>query len=89
MALWKGYFCQASPKQVQASTTAEADFSPQAIAAIRDMGAEYILVHEQYYPTREAFAAAIEGMERRTDIDPVATSKDDGGAVWVYRLLRP
>ena len=60
----------------------------RAIAAIGDMGAEYILVHEQYYPTREAFAAAIEGLERRPDVEPVATSTDDGGSVWVYRLRR-
>ena len=52
------------------------------------MGADYILVHEQYYPTREAFAAVIAGLEARRDVNPVATSRDDGGTVWMYRVRR-
>ncbi len=58
----------------------------RALAALREAGAEYLLVHEQFFPTREAFAQAAVAMEGRDDVTPVATSSDDGGAVLVYRL---
>ncbi len=60
----------------------------RALTALRDMDVEYVLVHAQHYPTREAFARVIEGLEQRTDIEPVATSTDDGGLVRIYRLRR-
>jgi len=60
----------------------------RSLDAIRDIGADYILVHEQYYPTGAAFAAVIAGLEGRRDVDPVVTSTDDGGTVWVYRVRR-
>jgi hypothetical protein len=59
-----------------------------AMAALRETAAEYLLVHEQYYPTREAFGRVVAALEERRDVVPVATSRDDGGVVRVYRLLR-
>ena len=60
----------------------------RALTALRDLNVDYVLVHAQHYRTREAFARVIEGLERRTDVEPVATSTDDGGLVRVYRLRR-
>ena len=59
-----------------------------AMAALRETAAEYLLVHEQYYPTRNDFGRVVAVLEERRDVVPVATSRDDGGAVRVYRLLR-
>ena len=60
----------------------------RALAALRATGAVYLLVHEQYYPTREAFGRVMSSLEARRDVVPVATSRDDGGVVRVYRILR-
>ena len=59
-----------------------------ALAALRATEAEYLLVHEQYYPTREAFGRLVTSLEASHDFVPVATSSDDGGVVRVYKLLR-
>jgi len=59
-----------------------------ALTALRSTSAEYLLVHEQYYPTPEAFGRIVTSLEARRDLVPVATSRDDGGVVRVYRLLR-
>ncbi len=87
--LVNGYSGFYPPRYLQLLARAGRFPDDDAIAAIRGMGAEYILVHEQYHPTRQAFAAAIEGLEHRADVEPVATSTDEGGAVWIYRLRRP
>ena len=60
----------------------------RALTALRATGAEYLLVHEQYYPTSDAFGRVVALLEERRDLVPVATSRDDGGVVRVYRLLR-
>ena len=60
----------------------------QAIAELRRLGAEYLLVHGQYYPTPTAFAAALLTLESRRDVTPITASEDDGGVVRVYRLER-
>ncbi len=59
----------------------------RALAALRAAGAEYLLVHEQFFPTREAFGHTVVELEGRKGVTPVATSSDDGGAVLVYRLV--
>ena len=59
-----------------------------AMAALHETAAEYLLVHEQYYPTREDFGHVVAALEARRDVTPVATSRDDGGVVRVYRLVR-
>jgi hypothetical protein len=58
----------------------------QAIAELRRLGAEYLVVHGQHYPTPTAFATALLGLELRRDVTPVTASEDDGGVVRVYRL---
>jgi hypothetical protein len=58
----------------------------QAIAELRRLGAEYLLVHGQHYPTPTAFAKALLALELRTDVTPVTASEDYGGVVRVYRL---
>lgn len=60
----------------------------RAMQALRASAAELLLVHEQYYPTREAFGRVVALLEERRDVVPVATSRDDGGVVRVYRILR-
>ena len=57
-----------------------------SMAALREAGAEYLLVHEQYFGRPEAFAAVVVELAARARVTPVATSSDDGGAVLVYRL---
>ncbi len=59
-----------------------------AMAALRATDAEYLLVHEQYYDTREAFGRTVAELEVRHDLVAVATSRDDGGVVRVYRVVR-
>ena len=58
----------------------------QAIAELRRLGAEYLLVHGQHFPTPTAFATALLALESRPDVTPVTASEDDGGVVRVYRL---
>lgn len=60
-----------------------------SLTALRAKGVEYLLVHQQHYPTPQAFARVVEALERRRDTEPVATSTDDGGVVRVYRLGAP
>ncbi len=60
----------------------------QALAALRAAGAEYLLVHEQYFLTSVEFSAAVAQLETHTDVTPVATSSDDRGIVRVYRFAR-
>lgn len=57
-----------------------------AMAELRRLGVEYVLVHEQHFPERDAFAATVEGLDARRDVSPAWTSADDGGLVRVYRL---
>lgn len=57
-----------------------------SLEALRMMDVEYLLVHAQYYATPSEFAATVEGLDRRSDVEPVATSSDEGGVVLVYRL---
>ena len=59
-----------------------------AMQALRATGAEYLLVHEQYYETSTAFGRVVAALEVRRDVVPVATSRDDAGAVRVYRIVR-
>jgi hypothetical protein len=58
----------------------------EAIAALRNAGAEYLLVHAQHFSTPVAFAAVALALESRTDVTPVTASEDEGGAVRVYRI---
>jgi hypothetical protein len=60
----------------------------RAIEAFSAAGAEYLLVHAGYFPTPEAFAAAVLSLESRADVTPVTASQDEGGVVRVYRLRR-
>ena len=60
----------------------------RALEALRATAAEYLLVHQQYFRTSQAFARAVIGLELRRDLVPVATSRDDGGVVRVYRVVR-
>lgn len=59
----------------------------RAMAELRRLGVEYLLVHEQYYPSREAFGTVIEALDLRNDVTPAWTSTDDRALVRVYRLL--
>jgi hypothetical protein len=86
--LINGYSGFYPPPYLRLLDRARAFPDDRSMNAIRAMGAEYVLVHEQYYPTRAAFAAVVAALEQRRDAVPVATSFDDGGAVWVYRLPR-
>ncbi len=61
----------------------------QALVALRRAGAQYLLVHEQHFASRDAFGRAVAQLEERRDVTPVATSRDDGGIVRVYRLASP
>lgn len=60
----------------------------QALNAMRDMGAEYLLVHERYFLPGPAFAHAVAGLENNPLVTPVATSSDGVGNVRVYRFVR-
>lgn len=60
-----------------------------SITVLREAGAQYLLVHEQFYPTGEAFARVVLALDSRRDVTPVATSADDRGTVRVYSLARP
>ena len=59
----------------------------RSIAELRRVGAEYLLVHAQYFPKPEAFADAVLSLESSTDLTPVMTSHDHGGMVRVYRFV--
>ncbi len=61
----------------------------QAIATLRNAGAEYLLVHAQHFPTPSAFADVVLALESRTDLTPVTASEDEGGVVRVYRFESP
>lgn len=58
----------------------------QAITALRNAGAEYLLVHAQHFVTPAAFAEVVLALESRTDLTPVTASEDEGGVVRVYRV---
>lgn len=60
----------------------------QALQALRDMGAEYLLVHERYFLPGPAFAYAVAGLENNPLVTPVATSSDGVGNVRVYRFVK-
>lgn len=60
----------------------------RSLRALRQMRVEYLLVHAQFYSTGEAFRAVTDALDQRTDVEPIASSSDDGGPVRVYRLLR-
>jgi hypothetical protein len=60
----------------------------RSFRALRGAGVEYLLVHEGFYPTPAAFSGVVEVLEQREDVEPVAVSRDEGGAVRVYRLKR-
>lgn len=59
----------------------------RAVVELRRLGVEYVLVHEQYYATREAFGAVIAGLDARADVAPAWTSTDDRGVVRAYKVL--
>ncbi|MEP7116408.1 MAG: hypothetical protein ABI880_02430 [Acidobacteriota bacterium] len=59
----------------------------RALEALRNAGAEYLLVHEQYYPSREAFARVSVALEARHDVTALGTWSDDRGVVRVYRIV--
>lgn len=61
----------------------------RALDAMRAAGAEYLLVHAQYFPSPAAFAAVIDALEVRDGLAPVTASEDEGGVVRVYRLEPP
>jgi hypothetical protein len=61
----------------------------RSLRALRGNGAEFLLVHGQYFPTPDAFGATVLALELRTDVTPITTSDDGGGVVRVYRLERP
>ncbi len=77
------------PAYVQLLERARGLAGDRAMAALRETGAEYLLVHEQYYATRDEFGRVVAALEERRDVAPVATSSDDGGVVRVYKLVRP
>jgi hypothetical protein len=58
----------------------------RAMNELRRLGVRYVLVHQQFYPSADAFGRVVDALERRADADPVATSRDDGGVVRVYEL---
>jgi hypothetical protein len=58
----------------------------RSLDELRRLGVEYVLVHGQFYETPADFGRVVEALEQRRDVDPVATSSDDGGVVRVYRL---
>ena len=60
----------------------------RAIEALRAAGAELLLVHEQYYPTRDAFGLVVAALESRKDLAVEGTWADDRGVVRVYRIIR-
>jgi hypothetical protein len=74
------------PAYLQMLERARAFPDDQALDEFRRLDVEYVLVHEQFYETRAAFARVVEALELRRDLDPVATSRDDGGVVRAYRL---
>lgn len=59
----------------------------RSLRELRRLGVAFVLVHEQYYPTRDGFGHVIAGLDARDDIAPAWTSSDGGAAVRVYRLL--
>lgn len=59
----------------------------RSLAELRRAGAEYLLVHAQYFPKPEAFAAAMLSLETSTELTAVMTSHDHGGMVRVYRFV--
>jgi hypothetical protein len=62
----------------------------RSIAALRQAGVEYLLVHDRSSSTPEDAGRAIFELEARGDIDPVGTWADEPGRgdVRVYRLRR-
>lgn len=62
----------------------------QAMAALREAGVEYLLVHERYFPSPAALGDSVFRLEQRGDLQPMATYADEPGRgnVRVYRLIR-
>jgi len=59
-----------------------------AVAALRDHGAEFLVVHEAFYePT--VFDEVIAGIEARADLAAVTTAKWNGKNVKLYRVVSP
>ena len=59
-----------------------------AVAALRDHGAEYLVVHEAFYDAA-AYERVIAGIEARTDLASVATAKWNGKNVKLFRFVSP
>lgn len=64
--------------------------SDQAMAALRELGVEYLLVHERYFPSPSVLGTTIFQLEARGDLQVVGTYADEPGRgdVRVYRLRR-
>jgi hypothetical protein len=59
-----------------------------AVAALRDHGAEFLVVHEAFYEPK-VYEEVIAGIETRADLAPVTTAKWNGKNVKLYRLVSP
>lgn len=60
----------------------------RSMAALRQTGVEFLLVHERYFSTPDQYGATIFALESRDDLDRIGTWADEGGRgeVRVYRL---
>ncbi|MGE0814131.1 MAG: hypothetical protein AB7O93_12370 [Vicinamibacterales bacterium] len=85
-ALLNGYSGFYPPDYLRLIERASGFPDDRALEALRAAGAKYLLVHEAFYPSVEAFEAVVDELERRDDVTGVLTSADEGGTVRVYRL---
>ena len=60
--------------------------SDAAVAALRDHGAEFLVVHEAFYEPK-VYEGVIAGIEARADLAAVTTAKWDGKNVKLYRFV--
>ena len=59
-----------------------------AVAALREHGAEFLVVHEAFYEPK-VYEGVIAGIEARADLAAVTTAKWNGKNVKLYRFVSP
>ena len=59
-----------------------------SLALLRRSGAQYVVVHEEFYEDKAAYRSVVEASAGRADLVEVARAVDRGTEARVYKLLR-
>ena len=58
-----------------------------SVGVLRGQGAEYVVVHEEFYG-REGYRAVIDAIANRSDLQLMTSAVGDGWEARIYRVAR-